>query len=76
VLLLLVPQPLALWALTSPQAQVIWPPQVLTWPPQVLWVPKLVLTWVQMLHWMPQPLMLVLNLLPPRWVAPKDNENI
>jgi hypothetical protein len=27
-------------------------------------------------HWMPLPLTLVLNLLLPRWAAPRDNENI
>jgi hypothetical protein len=35
--LLLVPQPLALWVLTLPQAQATWPPQALTWPPQATW---------------------------------------
>jgi hypothetical protein len=50
VLLLLVPQPLALWVLTLPQVQVIWPPQVLTWQLLALWVLKLGLAWVQMLH--------------------------
>jgi hypothetical protein len=39
-----------------------------TWLPQATWVP------VQ--NWMRWPLMLVLNLLLPRWVAPRDNEDI
>jgi hypothetical protein len=58
--------------LTLPQAQATWPLQVLTWLPQATWVLK----WVSMQNWMPQPLTLVLNLLPPRWAAPRDNENI
>jgi hypothetical protein len=61
-----------LWALTLPQVQATWLPQVLTWLPQATWVLK----WAPVQNWTPLPPKPVLNLLPPRWAAPRDNENI